>query len=177
MGFVVGVMMSTDILCPDCGGVIGAAEPGVKRCSCVAPTSKTAPAQVADVTKVCSACGKDVSNRPRKKDERGLYWCTECIDAEDAKKRARKLKASGMETCPDCSRQFPEKSMREFQLTRLCPTCFKERTKLSEKEEKKQFSKKAHKQYEYRTLLRLALLATFLILIAAAKQMGWLPFL
>ena len=198
--------MSTEIYCPDCGGLISNLDdPAIKRCSCMAASggsdsslmgsdlaplpgnvssnrapgsngpssssssssSNSAPAPV----KVCCACGKDLAGKKRIKDSRGLYWCPACSDADNKKKSpARNGKG---EICPDCGRSFPDSKMLDFQLTRVCVTCYKERAKQGEKEQKKDYARKVHNAHERRTLLKLCIVAVVLILITTARQLGW----
>src|ERR1700733_2039653 len=86
--------MSTELICPECGGIIGG-DGGGDRPACQCESSLTmddteveaqpAPASaLADAApappvqkKICCKCGKDVTHLKRAKDVRG-YWCWEC---------------------------------------------------------------------------------------------------
>src|SRR5688500_14237009 len=116
--------MSTEVLCPQCGGMIFGSDDDMssgRRCTCGQAT-KTAtavkePGSDSTVTslsgaasgvKVCVACGVDVTNQKRMKDSKGKYWCYEC----GAKDQARKGESTGV-TCPDCLQSFaPTKLIR-----------------------------------------------------------------
>src|SRR4051812_28884030 len=89
--------MSEELICPDCGGLIGG-EPGSGRqvCRCFEPrkTVVAAPVQSEPMVasgpepstigeKICRSCGKDLKGHRRLKDSRG-YICVKCAEAENA---------------------------------------------------------------------------------------------
>jgi hypothetical protein len=102
-----------EVICPDCGGVIGGDPNGPRPvCQCgmnltmddteveaqppPPPASSSAPAAVSvageEKKKICCVCGKDVTHAKRARDARG-YWCYECHRADLRKERAAKPRA------------------------------------------------------------------------------------
>src|SRR5580700_9897227 len=108
--------MSTELICPDCGGVIGAdgSEAG-RACTCFASSSNSSRSTSTEIqpgeensdtvvdqvetpkAKVCCQCGKDLTGHRRLRDSRG-YWCYACHKLD---KEANKPKG---EKCEGCSR-------------------------------------------------------------------------
>jgi len=79
--------------------------------------------------KYCHVCGTDVSRKPRKKDEKGRYWCVPCSQSADAKKRdTAAARAGGKAQCPDCGKFFPPVAMADFEGTAVCDPCCQVRT-------------------------------------------------
>src|SRR5688572_32812467 len=96
--------MSKHLLCPDCGGIIGATEATEEGhpCECFgggsdggglslsdtdridSPVSAAERAAAAAVSKICITCGKDTSGHRRIKDSRG-YQCYPFAKAERRK--------------------------------------------------------------------------------------------
>ncbi len=110
--------------------------------------------------KKCYVCGADLAGRTRLKDHLGRYWCKECAAADErAKKREEELR------CPDCSRVFPAHKLIYFQVTKVCPSCFKEREKELEKKIKKAAAEKIHDKAEWQSIKWLAIVAGVLILL------------
>src|ERR1700722_18346956 len=70
--------MANEMICPDCGGVVGASETTAAGPPCTCFTNPAATETAVDVPspkeKICALCGKDVSGHRRVKDSRG-YIC------------------------------------------------------------------------------------------------------
>jgi len=77
--------------------------------------------------KICCSCGESVSGKKRLKDQAGQYWCIPCAEREDQKRHGGKIQ------CPDCHRFLREDAMIAVELTKVCPTCFRERQELAKK--------------------------------------------
>ena len=132
--------MSTELICPDCGGVIGAdASDAGRACTCFANKSAAtdvAPSEDASgdtvverveetpKAKVCCQCGKDLTGHRRLRDSRG-YWCYACHKLD---KEANKPKGVA---CADCGRIVPEAALSEYEGLQICGACRAERKELS----------------------------------------------
>src|SRR5436309_2393163 len=72
--------MAGELLCPDCGGVVGATETTEAGPPCTCFTSSSSdtavdmpsPAGEKQEAKICVLCGKDVTGHRRLKDSRGM---------------------------------------------------------------------------------------------------------
>jgi hypothetical protein len=98
------LLMSTIIVCPTCGGVKGAdASMGsARRCTCSGGSGVGAPVSSTLGKKICSVCGKDVTNARRMKDSAtGTYWCYDCGAADQMKKGAGLTMV-----CPECKKSY-----------------------------------------------------------------------
>ena len=88
--------MATELICPDCGGIIGGDENDSRpKCQCASeltmddteveplPLAPAAEEPVAPPKpkKICWKCGKDVTHAKRAKDDKG-YWCYDCHKAD-----------------------------------------------------------------------------------------------
>jgi hypothetical protein len=136
--------MATDLICPDCGGVIGGDETDSRpRCQCQVELALTsddtevdAQAVVADVPaaegaapaappaapkklKLCCKCGKDVTNAKRARDTRG-YWCWDCHRADLRRERGLEKPRA---RCPQCGRLVPADSITTYHGNTLCTKC------------------------------------------------------
>src|SRR5580700_1127770 len=134
--------MSTELICPDCGGIIGAeASDAGRACTCFA-TSATATADVPTTpapieiapaedassdtvverveespkAKVCCQCGKDLTGHRRLRDSRG-YWCYACHKLD---KEANKPKGVA---CAGCGRIVPEAALGDYEGQQMCGPC------------------------------------------------------
>src|ERR1700722_8324529 len=105
--------MSSELTCPDCGGIIGgdSTDPG-RACTCWSGKSKATdlvnePTNSGDTVveraavpqaKICCQCGKDLAGHKRLRDSRG-YWCFAChkLDQEANKPQGKR--------CSSCSRK------------------------------------------------------------------------
>ncbi len=123
--------MSTELICPDCGGVIGgdSTDPG-RSCHCWA--NKSADGElgggqdasgdtIVEKTdgpraKVCCQCGTDLTGKKRLRDSRG-YWCYACHKLD---KEANKPKG---QRCADCGRIVAEAALSDFEGRMVCAAC------------------------------------------------------
>ena len=124
------VNMSTVMICPRCGGSVGAAVAGKRACTCTKTGSSVATATVDSLhdtgarpgerAKLCCVCGKDVTHDRRMKDAAtGRYWCFECGSANPIHK------AHAMDVpCPECKRRFPPLAMMKFKDHYICSECY-----------------------------------------------------
>jgi hypothetical protein len=121
--------ISTELTCPECGGIIGASEESSGRaCRCLAnnpaagisngePSSgDTVVESSIPATKVCCQCGKDLTGKKRLRDSRG-YWCVDCHKADKA------ANAPKGEKCDDCGRIVAPTALSEFEGRRICGIC------------------------------------------------------
>jgi DNA-directed RNA polymerase subunit RPC12/RpoP len=130
--------MVGEILCPDCGGVVGATETTEDgdpcRCFVGKPADDTQvdaptpePVAPADRPKICRVCGKDVSGQKRAKDHTG-YYCYDCHKAEEKRENYGRVR------CQVCGHLVKEESLADYEGTRMCPTCLGERTELKKQQ-------------------------------------------
>jgi hypothetical protein len=123
--------MSTDLICPDCGGIIGgnSEDPG-RACSCWSnkpgmnglesgsPTSGDTVIEKAAAPqgKICCQCGTDLAGKKRLRDSRG-YWCYAChkLDQEANKPKGEK--------CDDCGRIVAAAALSDFEGRKICGSC------------------------------------------------------
>jgi hypothetical protein len=126
--------MPTDIICPDCGGIISADETDLRRqCTCLSEKPSSPDLSEPDSSgdtfvertdapkqKVCCQCGKDLNGHRRLRDSRG-YWCYACHKLD---KEAKKPKGAA---CGDCGRIVPEAALSDCEGTMICAACRAER--------------------------------------------------
>jgi hypothetical protein len=129
--------MAVDLICPDCGGVIGttgASSDGRAPCSCFKddPGKRTDPSDTVSiptpqqgndtadlVEKLCIVCGKNVAGHRRIKDSRG-YLCYQCARDEMREERA------GTVPCAECGRRVKEAGLVEYSGLKICRKCFQD---------------------------------------------------
>jgi len=164
--------MSTELMCPDCGGVVGATEAteAGPPCTCFTSVSKSdtavdlpSPAEPAK-PKICVLCGKDVAGHRRVKDSRG-YLCYECAKAEQKKENGGRVR------CRVCGRMVKEENLGEYDGTKMCDRCQHERTVANKKEIKRIGIASTHSRYEKKQLYILLSVAGFLLLIILLRQL------
>jgi DNA-directed RNA polymerase subunit RPC12/RpoP len=113
-------MSTTDvIICPDCGGIVGATKVTDQGKPCICFNDKTGglmPHDVPEVKKVCCHCGKDLAGLKRLKDSMG-YWCYDCHKADE------KNKHPGGVRCAECGRKVPDAALIEYSGVRICRKC------------------------------------------------------
>jgi len=126
--------MSTVMLCPRCGGSVGASVPGKRACTCSKTGSSVGTATVdsphvtgarpGERAKICCVCGKDVTHDRRMKDSAtGRYWCYECGSADPIHK------AHAMDVpCPQCKKHVPPLAMVKFKDHYICAECYAKQT-------------------------------------------------
>jgi DNA-directed RNA polymerase subunit RPC12/RpoP len=181
------LVMSTSIICPDCGGIVGATErtPEGVPCTCFqsyqvkdspAPAHEeedAAKTHLLDAPtrkqKICCMCGKDVSGKKRLRDSLG-YWCMDCHRA-DQKKR----KPVGI-PCPKCGRIVKPETIVVEDNQKMCSRCYREL--LDERRPgAKRFRAISFKAYDQQERIRLLILFGIffaLLLIILLKAMGWI---
>ena len=137
--------MASELICPDCGGVIGATKvdsEGRVPCRCFAEESAVSsgdtvsiptPAgarEVATVEKLCLVCGKDVTGHRRIKDSRG-YMCYECAKEEKRSER------EGTVPCAECGRRVKPGGIIDYHGLKICRKCFEDHKETSKRAIKK----------------------------------------
>jgi len=154
--------MATDVICPDCGGLLGADPEDLRRkCTCnLNDTDHVGEAMgITQVKKVCCVCGKDVTGKKRAKDSRG-YWCYDCHKAERAKEKA----AEGNKVaCHDCGRMVLPTALISYEGDMICGRCKEYRA------EKNKYRPSAvgrqHAAYEKRQILLIVLFIALLVAV------------
>jgi len=166
------VATTKHVLCPDCGGIIGATKVTDEGhpCTCYTATAGSvlepsdvntaeidAAAAGVEFQKVCIVCGKDVRGHRRVKDSRG-YTCYACAKAE------RRQQLGDTVRCPACNRRVRETTLTNYEGMRICSRCIDERRNLQKVSRKrgvvdqKVFAKQEKKQVLWLALALLALL-------------------
>jgi hypothetical protein len=123
--------MSTELVCPDCGGIIGGSsqDPG-RACTCwsnkpglngLESGSATSGDTViekaaAPQAKVCCQCGTDLAGKKRLRDSRG-YWCYACHKLDQEANKPKGVK------CADCGRVVPAAGLADFEGRKICGSC------------------------------------------------------
>jgi endogenous inhibitor of DNA gyrase (YacG/DUF329 family) len=187
--------MATDLICPDCGGVIGGDESDTRpKCSCQidldltmddteveapvvdagsAPAEGAAAAEAKPAApkpvKLCCMCGKDVTHEKRARDTRG-YWCWECHRADLRRERGREKPRT---RCPQCGRLVPADSITTYHGETMCTKCRIEQDELpNHKKVKFKLKQDAtlEKQIEKRRIYIMAGVVVFLLLLAVVMS-------
>ncbi len=130
--------MSVDIVCPECGGVIGGTgADGRRACTCnVVSKSDTVRIEVPipDVNdspkKVCISCGKNVEGHRRVKDSRG-YMCYSCAKEE------MRTEKEGTVRCAECGKRVKPAGLVAYDGIKICRKCFNDHKELKKKVVKK----------------------------------------
>jgi DNA-directed RNA polymerase subunit RPC12/RpoP len=161
------IAMVGEILCPDCGGVVGATQASEvgEPCRCFAEK----PRQKADEStepppvelprpKICVLCGADVDGKKRVKDSRG-YTCYECAKAEE------KRELGGRVRCRVCGHLVKETSLAEYEGTKMCSKCYSERTALKKQRIKQIGFTGARSRFEFSQVYQLLAIMGVLALI------------
>src|SRR5215207_5044932 len=160
--------MATNIVCPDCGGLIGDVSPGETPCTChFAPAESNSKSDTATIAapaiieKFCVVCGKDTVGHRRLKDSRG-YICYPCAKAEKAAEKAGKVR------CKLCRKLVKPDGLVPLNKMMVCKVCF------ASNEETERFKKKIstehYDRHEKRNLLILAALALALLLVVVIQH-------
>ena len=173
--------MSKHLLCPDCGGIIGATETNEEGhpCECFGgsgdklsdtdridspvPASERAAAAAA-VSKICFTCGKDTSGHRRIKDSRG-YQCYACAKADRRKEVGDTVK------CPDCGRRVRGNTLREYEGMKICGRCIEHRRDVKKKAVRK-VATHTFERHEKKQLKWLLLVFAVLIVIVVLSWMN-----
>jgi hypothetical protein len=175
--------MSSDLICPECGGVLGgeSSEQG-RPCTCFTGKSNSSPDFSADgqssgdtfvekaavIVKVCCQCGKDLSGKKRLRDSRG-YWCPACHKID------RAAHSPSGEKCADCGRIVSEAALSDYEGRQICAPCRTERKRL-EKEQRRLSPVKtnAYHQHDKRKLFGLLTVLAVLLLIIILRQLKFI---
>lgn len=161
-------MTDEALICPDCGGVIGATSNDVKPCTCAPVATKTrahdepiAPAPVEPERvapkKICRICGKDLAGHRRLKDSLG-YVCVACANDEAEAKEA------GLVSCGECGRKLKPAGLIDYHGTKICRKCFADHQELS-KFKAPPPDLTQHKQHEKESLKTLLIIGAVLLII------------
>jgi DNA-directed RNA polymerase subunit RPC12/RpoP len=167
--------VSTNLICPDCGGVIGSAEPGVAVCTCFAKPEESFDVgehsserslsdteAVAELTKRCFKCGANVAGHRRFKDSRG-YLCVEC------NRKEMEAEKEGTAACAECGRRVKPTGLVEFRGLMICKLCKNDHTD-AERKKVKLVSSKNFDEQEKKSVKTLAIL---LGILAVLMIVGW----
>jgi hypothetical protein len=172
--------MAVDLICPDCGGVIGATAKtadGREPCSCfkdetpraensdtVSIPTPTAGTDAADFKeKICFVCGKNVAGHRRVKDSRG-YLCYDCAKAEVKQEKA------GTIPCAECGRRVKEGGLVNYGGIRICRKCHEDH-KETQKKAVKKVATKHFDVHEKKNLIIIAVIFVVLALIVIWRQL------
>ncbi len=160
------------MVCPDCGGVVGATETteAGPPCKCfVADTSTGAAGKsdtVADVpspaevppAKVCRICGKDVTGQKRVRDTLG-YFCYECAVEQEKKE------TQGRVRCKVCGKLTNPENISNLDGTKMCHRCVRERDELKKQQIKRMGFKGARTREELRRIYGMVAMIVVLLII------------
>jgi hypothetical protein len=147
--------MSVDIICPDCGGVIGGTgADGRRACSCTPSASKSDTVRIElplpDINdtrqrKICIVCGKNVEGHRRVKDSRG-YMCYACAKAE------MKAEKEGTVRCAECGRRVKPAGLVDYDGIKICKKCHNDHKELKKKAVRK-VATRHYELHEKKTLI------------------------
>jgi hypothetical protein len=156
--------MIGELLCPDCGGVVGATETTEAgppcRCFVKDPAdqdragdtvSDSAPPVDAPVVKLCRICGKDVAGQKRVRDHLG-YYCVECAKEQELKEHQGRVR------CRVCGHLVKPESLTPYEGTKMCPRCHNERIEAKKQQIKRMGFKGARTREEIRQLRNLLII-------------------
>jgi hypothetical protein len=168
--------MAGELLCPDCGGVVGATETteAGPPCTCFtssgskSDTAVDLPSPVVEKPKICVVCGKDVTGHRRVKDSRG-YLCYDCAKQEQRQERGDRVR------CRSCTRMVKESALHDYEGTKICDHCLAERNALQKQQIKRLGIAHVHERHEKTRLYVLLAIAAFLLLIILLNKLGLLP--
>jgi hypothetical protein len=162
--------MIGELLCPDCGGVVGATETTEAgppcRCFVKDPadleksgdTVSDAPAVEVPVAKLCRICGKDVTGHKRVRDHLG-YYCYECAKEQELKEHQGRVR------CQVCGHLVKPESLTPYEGTKMCPKCHNERIEARQQQIKRMGFKGARTREEIRQLKNLLMIIGVLVVI------------
>jgi hypothetical protein len=170
--------MAGEMLCPDCGGVVGATETTDvgPPCTCFSSSSSDtavdmpSPAdQVAPAgSKICVVCGKDVTGHRRLKDSRG-YICYSCAKEEQRRERGGRVR------CKGCGKLVLPAALNDYAGIMLCNECFAERKRVQKQEIKRIGIGHVQTSHERKRLYMMLGFAGFLLLIIILNKLNLLP--
>jgi DNA-directed RNA polymerase subunit RPC12/RpoP len=161
--------MIGEILCPDCGGVVGATETteAGAPCTCfkdqVSDKSDETTAEAVQPIeppvekKICRKCGKDVAGQQRVRDQYG-YYCIDCAREVESHERQGRVR------CQVCGRLWKPESLTAYEGTKMCPTCHRERIDAQKRTIQRMGFKGARTREEIRQMRNLLIAAGVLAL-------------
>jgi len=162
--------MVSELLCPECGGVVGATETtdAGPPCKCFSTESISTSETVADlpppvetaVAKICRICGKDVTGQKRVKDNTG-YYCVPCAKEEEKKEHGGRVR------CKVCGHLTKEENLEMYEGAKMCHRCRGERLALQKQQIKRLGFKAARTREEWRRILGMVALLVVLLMIMA----------
>ena len=176
--------MAEDLICPDCGGVIGG-EPGTGRkvCECfvarktvtVEPRPMMPEASGMPIDdpsglgeKVCRVCGKNLKGHRRFKDGRG-YTCANCTQAE----QQADVDANVI-PCTECGRKLKIDGITTYDGRVMCKRCAAEKRELNKFKPPIAGIVVKEKEAEKATLRNLLIVAGVLLLIMLLAGLGFI---
>jgi hypothetical protein len=186
--------MAVDLICPDCGGIIGGGVDADGRgpCTCARNISMnggprddssdtvsipaqpktesgdnllTGSAAPAESAKRCIKCGKDVTGHRRVKDSRG-YMCYACAKAEIHEEKA------GTIPCATCKRRIKEAGLVEYKGRRICKICLDHEKEVDRRNKK--VATEAIDEHEKRNVIILAIIFGVLAIIVIMQTIRYL---
>ena len=167
--------MIGELVCPDCGGVVGATkrtEAG-DPCRCFADSSSSAGTLLGTVVsrldpdepppppvaKVCKACGKDLNGHRRVKDG-GAYLCVPCAKEDEKRENYGRVR------CRVCGHLVKEEKLTDYEGTKMCPACHEQRTTVRRQQIKRLGFRGARTREELRQIYILVAIGAALAVIA-----------
>jgi hypothetical protein len=166
--------MSVDLVCPECGGIIGASgADGKQPCICFRNgTSKSdtvaIESPVRDLNssqKICISCGRDVTGHRRVKDSRG-YMCYNCAKAE------QEMDKVGTLPCAECGRRVRPDALLAYGNIKICKRCFNDHKEKKKKSVKK-IATRHYELHEKRTLIWLSVAFGILLCLVIYSFYRW----
>jgi len=170
-------MSVEELICPDCGGYIGATPSGDRKpCACFSSAPATAvsraPAQSKDAPivtrdageKVCHACGKNLKGHRRMRHEKG-YVCVSCAKAQQERELENTV------ACAECGRRVKEAGLDEYAGSMICKRCMDDHKAVS-KYKAPPPSLRGHDQAEKKRLFMYVGVAAVLLLILILQRLG-----
>jgi hypothetical protein len=164
--------MSTSLICPECGGIIGATEATDegKPCICFQTGKSAGPAMdvPASKPKVCCQCGTDLTGKERLRDSRG-YWCKDCHRSDKKASEPQGVR------CPDCGRVVLPGAIVEWDNRKICESCRNDLRNVSKVKKYKQISDKNFHREERKMVMWLVVAAGVLLTIIILSQLHIIP--
>jgi hypothetical protein len=183
--------MADELICPDCGGIIGATEvtDAGKPCTCFAYLQKAKamdeialealnenadlpntenPSNQTGSAKICIKCGADVAGKKRVKDARG-YMCYDCAKEERRDQRGGRIR------CASCSRWAAESAIVEYEGIKICTHCHRERLEAKRKSFKRFGIRYNQTRHQKNQILMLVGIIAFLLFLVFLRRIGLLP--
>lgn len=198
--------VNDELICPDCGGHLGDAE-GFRPCSCNKPSRpRPRPIPMVDGSvgsdargpaphlhgapgaKLCRVCGKDLTGKPRLRDDLG-YICKHCSDLEDQGKIPKPqreaqpdaspkpakdpLSDEKLMRCPECNRKLKPLGFLPYRGQLICKSCHAHHMEHDALKVDK-VSLKHHDEHEKKKVKQLAILAGVILLILIVNGLRYL---